>query len=240
MDNTVHRTVTSLKDAIVLRDGIHRHLQELFLLEHAGPQYDKVVLGMQHKLSDDAAILSPCTVLLIVKIEEQFSWDLMSPLVADKSIRVSGIDNSVATRIDGMNYDLQNCLVVGGRAMQEGSGKFVISFKIIKGYHMRLGVVSDGAACYKLPFTCNSTSGWGMNVYNGGLFGNGKNFDHAAGGISQGQVLTLELDTDAHTLKFWRDGHPHGPGYSVGVCGSLRWALSTGYIGEGVQIVATK
>jgi hypothetical protein len=35
----------------------------------------------------------------------------------------------------------------------------------------------------------------------------------------------MELDTDAHTLKFWVDGKPHGPGYTSRVLGSLRWAM---------------
>ena len=37
------------------------------------------------------------------------------------------------------------------------------------------------------------------------------------------------MDTDAGTLKFWRDGKPHSPGYTSGVSGPLRWAATVGY-----------
>ena len=46
-------------------------------------------------------------------------------------------------------------------------------------------------------------------------------------GVLKGQgslVVAMELDTNAHTFKFWVDGKPYGPGDS-GVTGSLRWAL---------------
>ena len=38
-----------------------------------------------------------------------------------------------------------------------------------------------------------------------------------AGKIEVGQVLTMQVDTDADTLMFWLDGKPHGPGYTSGV-----------------------
>ena len=45
-------------------------------------------------------------------------------------------------------------------------------------------------------------------------------------GIESGQVLTMQVDTDAGTLKFWVDGKPHIPGYTSGVTGPLRWATT--------------
>ena len=49
----------------------------------------------------------------------------------------------------------------------------------------------------------------------------------------------MQVDTDAGTLKFWVDGKPHGPGYTSGVTGSLRWATSVGLIDNVVEIVPT-
>ena len=34
------------------------------------------------------------------------------------------------------------------------------------------------------------------------------------GKIEGGQVLSMELNMDVGTLKFWVDGHPHGPGFT--------------------------
>merc|ERR1712086_1068717 len=60
----------------------------------------------------------------------------------------------------------------------------------------------------------------------GSLWGNGKQGADGAGCINDGQVLTMQVDLDAGTLKFWVDGKPHGPGFTSGVTGRLRWATS--------------
>jgi hypothetical protein len=44
------------------------------------------------------------------------------------------------------------------------------------------------------------------------------------------QVVTMELDTDAHTLKCWVDG---------GVVGSLQWAMMLCKKGDSMQIVSS-
>ena len=108
---------------------------------------------------------------------------------------------------------------------------------------MFCGVVRDGVACnheYLLP---ENTKAWYMGIDEGGLYGNGKCGDDDAGRINgkidDGQVLTMQVDLDAGTLKFWLDGKPHGPGWTSGVTGRLRWATSVFYKGSSVQIVPT-
>ena len=81
--------------------------------------------------------------------------------------------------------------------------------------------------------------GWFMDSVSGALFGNGKHYDDKAGRIKPGQVLTVQVDTYAGTLKFWVDGKPHGPGYTSRVTGPLRWATSVYYKGNSVEIVST-
>ena len=49
----------------------------------------------------------------------------------------------------------------------------------------------------------------------------------------------MQVDLAAGTLKFWLDGKPHGPGWTSGVTGQLRWATSVGDKGSSVQIVPT-
>ena len=53
------------------------------------------------------------------------------------------------------------------------------------------------------------------------------------------QVLTMQVDTDAGTLKFWVDGKPYGPGYTSRVTGPLRRATTVCNRGNAVQIVPT-
>ena len=57
--------------------------------------------------------------------------------------------------------------------------------------------------------------------------------------MESGQVLTMQVDMDAGTLKFWLDGKPHGPGYTSRVTGPLRWVATDYYTGNSVEIVPT-
>ena len=100
------------------------------------------------------------------------------------------------------------------------------------------GLVRDGAAWYKEHAIEESTDTWYMDSY-GYLFGNGKQASDCAGEINEGQIVSMEADLDKGTLRFWVDGKQHGPGYSSGVTGRLRWAVSLHYKGEAAEIVPT-
>ena len=82
-------------------------------------------------------------------------------------------------------------------------------------------------------------AGLSMGSTYGGLHGNGKEHHDRAGTIEPGQVLAMQVDMDAGTLKFWVDGKPHGPGYTSGVTGPLRWATALPSTGNTVEIVPT-
>jgi hypothetical protein len=79
-----------------------------------------------------------------------------------------------------------------------------------------------------------------MCLKNGSLFCNGKDGGDAAGQDLECQIATMELDTDAHTLNFWVDGKPHGPGFTNRVAGSLRWALSINGVYAPLYLVPTE
>ena len=122
------------------------------------------------------------------------------------------------------------------------SGQHRISIKLTKGSAERLyhyfGVVRDGrawdAACPK----SESTDAWYMQSH-GNLSGNGKHNSDDAGYIKEGQIISMEADLDKGTLRFWLDGQPHGPGWSSGVKGKLRWSVCMYSEGSAVQIVPT-
>ena len=123
------------------------------------------------------------------------------------------------------------------------SGKHRMSLKLMKGERNRLchffGLVRDGAAWDKDHALKDSTDAWYMDE-SGTLYGNGmKGGDDGAGYIKEGQIVSMEADLDKGTLRFWVDGKPHGPGYSSGVTGRLRWAVCLRYKGAAVQIVPT-
>jgi hypothetical protein len=122
------------------------------------------------------------------------------------------------------------------------SGKHRMSLKLIKaegfGLWHYFGLVRDGAAWDKDHRARASTDAWYMSSY-GELYGNGKGYSDCAGTIIEGEIVSMEADLDKGTLRFWVDGKPHGPGWSSGVTGRLRWAVSLYYKGAAVQIVPT-
>jgi hypothetical protein len=117
-----------------------------------------------------------------------------------------------------------------------------MSLKLMKGEGSGLahyfGLVRDGAAWDKRLHARESTDAWYMHSI-GSLYGNGKFSSDYAGEIIEGQIVSMEADLDKGTLRFWIDGKPHGPGWSSGVTGRLRWAVSLFYKGAAAEIVPT-
>ena len=172
----------------------------------------------------------------------EWAWDATSDLIKQGIFALTGIVHSIATKIN-KDGDYDNCMMTG--PVMEGTGKHTISMKLGKGDAgcldiMYCGVVRDGVACDQDFRNRASTEAWYMRTYSGSLYGNGRYADgDGAGKINDGQVLTMQVDLDAGTLKFWLDGKPHGPGWASGVTGRLRWATSVCYKGNSVQIVPT-
>merc|ERR1711865_831437 len=83
------------------------------------------------------------------------------------------------------------------------------------------GVVRDGRAWDSDAngLYSDSTDAWYM-FDEGELWGNGKEYSDGAGGINDGQIISMIADLDKGTLRFWLDGQPHGPGWSSGVKGT--------------------
>ena len=184
--------------------------------------------GSKEPLSDDFEIESACTVTLCVNSKAQWEWDAASDLVKDKVFELSGPNHSIATKIARDN-NYQNCMMVR-RVMGVGTGTHTIS--------IFFGVVKDGVSCYEdhaqEEYSAREHSvGWFMFSGDCTLCGNGKSYDEtnvSVGNIEPNEnILTMQVDTNAGTLKFWVDGKPHGPGFTSGVTGPLRWATTMGF-----------
>jgi hypothetical protein len=62
----------------------------------------------------------------------------------------------------------------------------------------------------------NCTDGWFMHALNGTLYGNGKQRDDEAGGYEQGDRVGVLLDLGDGSVRFFKNGAQHGPGYAAG------------------------
>ena len=124
-------------------------------------------------------------------------------------------DNVTVTKTDG-DDDYSNCVITES-VMEEGSGTHTISLKFggpeEDGSSIIFGIVQDGVLCDEDPvaFREETTTAWMMDGTTGCLIGNNKR-EEGAGEIGAGQILTMQVDLDAGTLKFWLDGTPHGAG----------------------------
>jgi hypothetical protein len=84
------------------------------------------------------------------------------------------------------------------------------------------------------------TDGWFIYANNGCLWGNGK--DHTdgneAGTYKQGDRVGVLLDLNIGSLRFFKNGVQHGPGYPAGsVAGPVVAALQMAHLGSSVRLL---
>jgi hypothetical protein len=86
------------------------------------------------------------------------------------------------------------------------------------------------------------TNGWFVNAHSGGLFGNGKyngkEGDDEVGPYKQGDRVGVLLDLDNGSLRFFKNGVQHGPGYAAGsVTGPVVAAVQLYYKDASVRML---
>jgi hypothetical protein len=82
------------------------------------------------------------------------------------------------------------------------------------------------------------TDGWFMCADDGCLFSNGKFSEDRAGSCKQGDRVGVLLDLDDGSLRFFKNGTLHGPGYAAGsVTGSVVAAVHTYFYNHSVRLL---
>jgi hypothetical protein len=84
------------------------------------------------------------------------------------------------------------------------------------------------------------TDGWFIHATGGTLYGNGKSceYDDAAGSYKQGDRVGVLLDLDNGSLRFFKNGAQHGPGYQAGsVTGPVVHAVQLYNEGSSVRLL---
>jgi hypothetical protein len=93
----------------------------------------------------------------------------------------------------------------------------------------------DPARAY---ISSDCTDGWFMDAGNGSLRGNGKRSSDATAGYKQGDRVGMLLDLDDGSLRFFKNGVQHGPGYPAGsVTGPVVHAVQMGNKDESVRLL---
>jgi hypothetical protein len=87
-------------------------------------------------------------------------------------------------------------------------------------------------------FDADCTDGWFMDDEYGTLWGNGKEHDDEAGGFEQGDRVGVLLDLGDGSLRFFKNGAQHGPGYAAGsVTGPIVAAVQMYYPNDSVRLL---
>jgi hypothetical protein len=83
------------------------------------------------------------------------------------------------------------------------------------------------------------TDGWFMHAGDGSLNGNGNgNSDGGAGYFEQSDHVGVLLDLGDGSLRFFRNGAQHGPGYAAGsVTGPVVAAVQMFHTNDGVRLL---
>jgi hypothetical protein len=82
------------------------------------------------------------------------------------------------------------------------------------------------------------TDGWFISALSGSLCGNGKQGDDYAGPYKQGDRVGVLLDLDNGSLRFFKNGVQHGPGYPAGsVTGPVVAAVQMYYEDASVRLL---
>jgi hypothetical protein len=93
----------------------------------------------------------------------------------------------------------------------------------------------DPTGCY---WRGECTDGWLIEASAGALFGNGKYEDDATGAYKQGDRVGILLDLDNGSLRFFKNGVEHGPGYPAGsVTGPVVAAVQMYYKDTSVRLL---
>ena len=72
----------------------------------------------------------------------------------------------------------------------------------------------------------------------GALHGNGKDFSDRAGGFNLGDRMGILLDLDDGSLRFFKNGVEHGPGYPAGsVTGPVARAAQMCLLGHAARLL---
>jgi hypothetical protein len=82
------------------------------------------------------------------------------------------------------------------------------------------------------------TDAWFISAFFGSLYSNGKQDDDAAGAYKQGDRVGVLLDLANGSLRFFKNGVQHGPGYPAGsVTGPVVAAVQMYSKGQSVRML---
>jgi hypothetical protein len=164
-------------------------------------------------LDDDATELRHREIVAMAVKEPPLVWRTFD----EESVTLSE-GGAVARRVRRLDdEEYEDTLVTSGTELT--AGKHYWEVEILNDLSGRGGSTFVGVTRPNLNPNDNhseSTDGWFILPDEGGLWGNGKQGADAAGTIDDGDRVGVLLDLDKGSLRFFKNGVQHGPGYPAG------------------------
>jgi hypothetical protein len=100
--------------------------------------------------------------------------------------------------------------------LSEGKHYWEVGLLMEKTSMVLIGISSPNLDPKGLYYPRACTDGWFINAADGSLYGNSKYHNDASGGYKQGDRVGMLLDLGNGSLRFFKNGVRHGPGYPAG------------------------
>jgi hypothetical protein len=110
----------------------------------------------------------------------------------------------------------RNSLTTTETELTEGKHYWEVELLSESLFNIHIGISRPNLDPTKDYWRRECTDGWFIYASNGSLWGNGKFNDDDAGGYKQGDRVGVLLDLDNGSLRFFKNGVEHGPGYLAG------------------------
>jgi hypothetical protein len=204
-------TVGETKTAIARVQGTAEACQELYkVAERADGLAVREDDAEPELLEDGSTVLGDGEMVAMAVKESPLLWRTFA---ADRVTLSEG--GAVATHTLADEYG-EYSLTTSGIELTEGKHYWEVELRS-EGSGMTFIGISRPNLDPKGPYCdrdCTDT--WFMCAGNGELFGNGKEEDNEAGPYKKGDRVGVLLDLDDGSLRFFKNGVEHGPGYPAG------------------------
>jgi hypothetical protein len=130
-------------------------------------------------------------------------------------------------------------LTTTGTEITEGKHYWEVELLPKSGYMMFIGISRPNLNPRRTYWRRECTDGWFIHANDGSLCGNGKERgNNSEGAYKQGDRVGVLLNLDNGSLRFFKNGVQHGPGYAAGsVTGPVVAAVQMWYGDASVRLL---
>jgi hypothetical protein len=201
-------TVAEAKAAIARVQGTAAACQELYkVVERADGSAVREDDAEPELLEDGSTVLGDGEMVAMAVKESPLLWRTF----AEHRVTLSE-GGAVATH----NLAQEDSLTTTGIELTEGKHYWEVELRSEELVNTMVGISRPNLDPKGPFFGGDDPDCWFIYAYNGSLWGNGKENDDEAGPYKQGDRVGVLLDLDDGSLRFFKNGVQHGPGYPAG------------------------